>query len=164
MRMYKKQHGFSLFELSIGISVFGMLFFTVSSIVSITTKTFREVMQKAICQSEANEAITILQNDLRLLKKQNIVLANDKRLVIKNNQGDEISYLYYNRTLYRIKNKQQSSVLLKQLKNFSFSYLNENQKKTKKNNTVYFIDIFWETNINPGCESFNKRISIRHEN
>ncbi|HED10777.1 MAG TPA: prepilin-type N-terminal cleavage/methylation domain-containing protein [Caldithrix abyssi] len=152
------QAGFTLMEMSVALTVLGVVGVIAFNIIHNQVNTFGTVFSNTAAVSDIRKTVRLMRRDFQNLDNSAINTMKNSRLVFKDNDGEEVTYLFNNGKLTR-----NEKVVLENVARAPFSYLNSAQKETGASDSLRFIGVNLSVvAINADTVSVTETIYVRN--
>lgn len=152
------QAGFTLMEMSVALTVLGVVGVIAFNIIHNQVNTFSTVFSNTAAVSDMRKTVRLMRRDFQNLDNSSINTMKSSKLVFKDSDGDEVTYLLNGGNLTR-----NEKVVLQNVARAPFTYLNSAQKETASHDSIRFIGVNLSVlAINTDTVSVSETIYVRN--
>ncbi len=130
------QAGFTLMEMSVAITVLGIVGVIVFNIIHNQVNTFSTVFNNTVAVSDIRKTVRLMRRDFQNLDNSSISTMKSSKLVFKDSDGDEVAYVLDGSNLTR-----NEKVVLENVATNPFTYLKSDKKETGSQDSLRFIKV-----------------------
>ncbi len=152
------QAGFTLMEMSVALTVLGIVGVIVFGIIHNQVNTFSTVFSNTAAVSDIRKTVRLMRRDFQNLDNSSISTMKSSKLVFKDSDGDEVSYVLSGGNLTR-----NEKVVLENVARAPFTYLKSSQKETASSDSLRFIGVNLSVlAVNTDTVSVSETIYVRN--
>ncbi len=155
-KIRNKQNGYSLMEVVVVLVIIGIVGAIAYGVVLLNARTFKTVSDKVSNRWEVRKAMDVIRNDLQDLNPKAIFGFGkgknaNKKFYFVNNQGQKVRYQFKGNKLLRRVNSGKWEVVLDNVKQSPFEFLDGSMNPTTNSNDIAYIRVNLAVNdMNPG--------------